>query len=81
MIEVKLRGRIQTPTQLTVKMDSEPRMSAVMNANAVSTTNYNELGNKPKINGNLLYGDKTSAELGIALSVESDGNGNITLVI
>lgn len=71
MREMDLIGRIELPVELR----------AVMNANAVSTTNYNELGNKPKINGNLLYGDKTSAQLGIVLTAVSDGNGNVTLSI
>lgn len=71
MREMDLIGRIETPVKL----------HAVMNANAVSTTNYNELGNKPKINGNLLYGDKTSAQIGIVLTAVSDGNGNITLSV
>lgn len=30
------------------------------------TTNYNDLSNKPQINGNTLSGDKTSAQLGLA---------------
>lgn len=55
MREMDLIGRIETPIKLR----------AVMNANAVSTTNYNELGNKPAINGVILSGNKTNAELGI----------------
>jgi len=70
MTEIHLNGRLEIPA-----------LRATMNANAVSTTNYNELGNKPKINGNLLYGDKTSAQLGIILTAVSDGNGNITLSV
>lgn len=37
------------------------------------TTNYNELSNRPKINGVLLTGNKTSSELGIeTMSVQVD---------
>lgn len=56
MREVDLIGRIETPISLRARM----------NANAVTTTNYNELGNKPSINGVILSGNKTNEELGIA---------------
>lgn len=37
------------------------------------TTNYNDLSNKPKINGTTLSGNKTLAQLGIASVDDMDG--------
>lgn len=46
-------------------LDLNNRLTKVEQVN-VSQENYNSLKNRPKINGNLLTGDKTSAQLGLA---------------
>lgn len=46
-------------------LDLNNRLEKVEKEN-VSQNNYNSLKNRPKINGNLLTGDKTSAQLGLA---------------
>lgn len=71
MIEIEMEYDIDMPAGFDVDMD----------VNAVSTTNYNELGNKPSINGVTLSGNKTTAQIGIALNAVSDGNGGVTLSI
>lgn len=55
-------------------MSDTSLLQAMLAAKAVSgggggggdTTNYNDLSNKPQINGNTLSGNKTSAQLGLA---------------
>ena len=37
------------------------------------TTNYNELNNKPQINGTTLTGNKSASDLGLLGSVEVSG--------
>ena len=37
------------------------------------TTNYNELNNRPQINGTTLTGNKSASDLGLLGSVEVDG--------
>lgn len=46
-------------------LDLNNRLSKVEKEN-VAQNNYNSLKNRPKINGNLLTGDKTGAQLGLA---------------
>lgn len=46
-------------------LDLNNRLTKVENEN-VAQNNYNSLKNRPKINGNLLTGDKTGTQLGLA---------------
>ena len=46
-------------------LDLNNRLEKVEKGN-VAQNNYNSLKNRPKINGNLLTGDKTGAQLGLA---------------
>lgn len=48
-------------------LDLNNRLTKVEKEN-VAQNNYNSLKNRPKINGNLLTGDKTGAQLGLAES-------------
>ena len=50
-------------------LDLNNRLEKVEKGN-VSQNNYNSLKNRPKINGNLLTGDKTGAQLGLAEALE-----------
>jgi len=59
-------------------MSDTSLLQAMLAAKAVGggsggTTNYNDLSNKPQINGNTLSGNKTSAQLGLA-GLDSSGN-------
>ena len=50
-------------------LDLNNRLEKVEKEN-VPQNNYNSLKNRPKINGNLLTGDKTGAQLGLAEALE-----------
>ena len=50
-------------------LDLNNRLEKVEKEN-VAQNNYNSLKNRPKINGNLLTGDKTGAQLGLAEAQE-----------
>lgn len=52
-------------------LDLNNRLSKVEKENAAQN-NYNSLKNRPKINGNLLTGDKTSTQLGLADAQDID---------
>lgn len=52
-------------------LDLNNRLSKVEKEN-VAQNNYNSLKNRPKINGNLLTGDKTGAQLGLANAQDVD---------
>ena len=55
-------------------LDLNNRLEKVEKKN-VAQNNYNSLKNRPKINGNLLTGDKTGAQLGLA---EAQDIGNLS---
>lgn len=50
-------------------LDLNNRLTKVEKEN-VAQNNYNSLKNRPKINGNLLTGDKTGTQLGLAEALE-----------
>ena len=50
-------------------LDLNNRLEKVEKKN-VAQNNYNSLKNRPKINGNLLTGDKTGAQLGLADAID-----------
>lgn len=52
-------------------LDLNNRLEKVEKEN-VAQNNYNSLKNRPKINGNLLTGDKTGAQLGLAEAQDID---------
>lgn len=52
-------------------LDLNNRLSKVEKEN-VAQNNYNSLKNRPKINGNLLTGDKTGSQLGLANTQDID---------
>ena len=59
---------IESIGSLTGELSSISAVEGTLNAGSVSfgTTNYDELDNKPSINGVELVGNKTSDDLGIA---------------
>lgn len=50
----------------------------IQNNSTTGTNNYNELINKPKINGVTLIGDKTLNELGTYTKAEIDAKTGVT---
>lgn len=55
-------------------LDDETGELSALGGGGGGTTNYNQLSNKPSINGVTLSGDKTTAELGIVGNVQADWN-------
>lgn len=53
-------------------VDMIARMMAMGNGGGGGTSNYNQLTNKPSINGVTLTGDKTTSDLGIVENVQAD---------
>ena len=58
-------------------LDLNNRLTKVEKEN-VAQNNYNSLKNRPKINGNLLTGDKTGAQLGLAEAQDIGDLSNLT---
>ena len=58
-------------------LDLNNRLEKVEKGN-VAQNNYNSLKNRPKINGNLLTGDKTGAQLGLAEAQDVGDLSNLT---
>lgn len=52
------------------KTDLNNRVEALEKSEGSGTSNYNQLTNRPKINNNLLTGNKTSNQLGLASSTD-----------
>lgn len=60
-------------------LDLNNRLTKVEKEN-VAQNNYNSLQNRPKINGNLLTGNKTGAQLGLVSSEEmTPSSSNVTI--
>lgn len=59
--------REQEERQITVSRERGEREIDVKSEQIEINTNYNRLANKPSINGVELYGDKSSADLGIVI--------------
>ena len=66
MDEKKININLRPAAELNIEIQKKQSLSIALNGNSIpGTRNYNNLTNKPSINGVTLSGDKTIVDLGI----------------